>query len=67
MVCISFHNRKWIFYPSLYVFAIYTLCIGLYVYWIRPNRKSLEAKLNDLDATLSQMREDGYRNDAASK
>ena len=40
--------------------AIIALCIGLYVYWIRPNRKSLEAKLNDLDATLSQMREDGY-------
>ena len=40
--------------------AIIALCIGLYVYWIRPNRKSLEEKLNDLDATLSQMREDGY-------
>ena len=40
--------------------AIIALCIGMYVYWIRPNRKSLEEKLNDLDATLSQIRDEGY-------
>ena len=37
--------------------AVLALCIGLYFYWIKPNCKSLEEKLNDLDATLAKMRQ----------
>lgn len=39
---------------------ILVLCVGLYLYWIKPNSKSLEEKLNDLDATLAKMRQEGY-------
>lgn len=40
--------------------AVLALCIGLYFYWIKPNCKSLEEKLNDLDTTLAKMRQEGY-------
>ena len=40
--------------------AVLVLCVGLYLYWIKPNSKSLEEKLKDLDATLAQMRQEGY-------
>ena len=40
--------------------AVLVLCVDLYLYWIKPNSKSLEEKLKDLDATLAQMRQEGY-------
>ena len=40
--------------------VVLVLCVCLYLYWIKPNSKSLEEKLNDLDATLAQMRQEGY-------
>ena len=36
------------------------LTVVLYLYWIKPNSKSLEEKLNDLESTLAQMRQEGY-------
>ena len=39
---------------------VLVLTVVLYLYWIKPNSKSLEEKLNDLESTLAQMRQEGY-------